>query len=151
MGIGPFWRFSGRYERPGHGIGDRRVLGHGYMYYPGTGTRLSPMWYRVRRNGAPFRVKFWLTWPISADTSPRETSVSDGQTAQAPAAAGTSTPTGTRTALASVRTPRTARIRAQERDYRLFGRSPSLPQSDHLLCSSGGSCQVHPPKTRTTR
>ena len=24
-------------------------------------------------------------------------------------------------------------------------------QLDHLLCSSGGSCQVHPPKTRTTR
>eukprot|EP01046_Picozoa_sp_COSAG06_P037366 COSAG06_NODE_4211_length_4471_cov_176.286368_2_plen_117_part_00 len=24
-------------------------------------------------------------------------------------------------------------------------------QLDDLLCSSGGSCQVHPPKTRTTR
>ena len=24
-------------------------------------------------------------------------------------------------------------------------------QLDHLLCSSGGSCRVHPPKTRTTR
>ena len=30
-----------------------------------------------------------------------------------------------------------------------FGRS--AVQLDDLLCSSGGSCQVHPPKTRTTR
>ena len=26
-----------------------------------------------------------------------------------------------------------------------------VEQLDDLLCSAGGSCQVHPPKTRTTR
>jgi hypothetical protein len=67
--IGPFGirRLSGRYERPGHGIGDRRVLGHGYMYYPGPGTRLSPMRYHVRRNGAPLCVKILLNWATNYD------------------------------------------------------------------------------------